>query len=134
MKKWSVLLLALTAQLGLMAQQDAKALQETARNFMSQGDYNNAVLVLNKALEQEPSNIELGKDLALAYFQKSDYPRAQAILKPLLERADADAAVYQLAGMLYKTTGDEKECDRLYKKGLKPVSYTHLTLPTKRIV
>jgi len=119
MKKWSVLILALTAQLGLMAQQDARALQETARNFMAQGDYNNAVLVLNKALEQEPSNIELGKDLTLAYFQKSDYPRAQATLKPLLERTDADAAVYQLAGMLYKTTGDEKECDRIYKKGLK---------------
>lgn len=119
MKKWHLLLLALTVQLGLMAQQDVKTLQETARNFMGQGDYNNAVLVLNKALEQEPNDIELSKDLALAYFQKSDYARAQATLKPLLERPDADAAVFQLAGMLYKTTGDEKECDRVYKKGLK---------------
>jgi len=99
--------------------QDVKALQETARGFMGQGDYNNAVLVLNKALEQEPSNLELNKDLALAYFQKSDYSRAQATLKPLLERTDADPSVYQLAGILYKTTGDEKECDRIYKKGLK---------------
>src|SRR3954470_808256 len=111
MKKWSILLLAICTQLGLMAQQDVKTLQETARNFMGQGDFNNAVLVLNKALEQEPSNIELNKDLALAYFQKSDYVRSQATLKPLLERTDADPSVYQLAGMLYKTTGDEKECD-----------------------
>ncbi|MBS1565533.1 MAG: tetratricopeptide repeat protein [Bacteroidetes bacterium] len=119
MKKWSVLILALAAQLGALAQQDVKTLQQTARNFMGQGDLNNAVLVLNKALEQEPNNLELNEDLALAYFQKSDYAKTSAILKPLLERADADANVYQMAGMLYKTTGDTKEADRVYKKGLK---------------
>jgi len=110
MKQWSVLLLALALQPGLHAQ-DVKTLQETARSFMGQGDFNNAVLVLNKALQQDPSNLEVSKDLALAYFQKSDYTRSQATVKPLLERTDADPAVYQLAGMLYKTTGDEKECD-----------------------
>ena len=110
--------MALALQPGLHAQ-DVKTLQETARSFMGQGDFNNAVLVLNKALQQDPSNLEVSKDLALAYFQKSDYTRSQATVKPLLERTDADPAVYQLAGMLYKTTGDEKECDRVYKKGLK---------------
>ncbi|HSC39318.1 MAG TPA: tetratricopeptide repeat protein [Chitinophagaceae bacterium] len=120
MKKIAGLLLALTAHMVLLAQpQDIKTLQETARGFMGQGDFNNAILVLNKALEQSPSNLELNKDLALAYFQKSDYARAQAVLKPLLERTDADASVFQLAGMLNKTTGDIKECDRIYKKGLK---------------
>src|SRR5207245_1306400 len=111
MKKIAGLLLALTAHMVLLAQpQDIKALQETARDFLGQGDFNNAILVLNKALEQSPSDLELNKDLALAYFQKSDYARAQAVLKPLMERTDADASVFQLAGMLYKTTGDIKEC------------------------
>jgi len=119
MKKTAGIVIGLLAQFALLAQQDPKTLQETARSFMGQGDYANAILVLNKALEQDPSSLELGKDLALAYFQKSDYARSQTVLKPLLERSDADAAVYQLAGMLNKTTGDIKECDRLYKKGLK---------------
>ena len=99
--------------------QDVKTQQQTARNFMMQGDYNNAVLVLNKALEQAPNNLEISKDLAMAHFYKSDYPRTQAIIKPLLERKDADAAVYQIAGMLYKALADVKEGDRIYKKGLK---------------
>ena len=43
----------------------------------------------------------------------------QAVLKPLLERTDADAEVFQLAGMMNKTTGDTKECEKVYKKGLK---------------
>jgi Tfp pilus assembly protein PilF len=99
--------------------QTVKELQETARDFSKQGDFNNAVLVLNKAHDQEPDNLSVNKDLAMAYFQKSDYPKMQAILKPLLERTDADAEVYQIAGMMNKTTGDLKECDRVYKKGLK---------------
>ncbi|MEP7277729.1 MAG: tetratricopeptide repeat protein [Bacteroidota bacterium] len=99
--------------------QDAKTLQETARNFAKEGDYSNAILVLGKAHEQEPDNMGVSKDLALAYFQKSDYPKMQGVLKPLLERPDADAEVYQLGGMLNKVTGDTKECERIYKKGLK---------------
>jgi tetratricopeptide (TPR) repeat protein len=99
--------------------QDVKELQETARNFSRQGDYSNAVLVLNKAHEQEPGNMQVSKDLALVYFQKSDYPKMQNIMKALLERQDADVEVYQLGGMMDKVTGDTKECERIYKKGLK---------------
>jgi tetratricopeptide (TPR) repeat protein len=99
--------------------QDVKTLQETARNFSKEGDFSNAILVLNKAHDLEVNNLGVSKDLALAYFQKSDYPRMQAIVKPLLERADADEEVYQLGGMLNKATGDAKECERVYKKGLK---------------
>lgn len=99
--------------------QDIKALQETARNFSKEGDFSNAVLVLNKAHELDANNLSVSKDLALAYYQKSDYPKMQTVLKPLLERPDADEEVYQLGGMLNKATGDTKECEKVYKKGLK---------------
>jgi tetratricopeptide (TPR) repeat protein len=98
--------------------QDAKTLQETARNYAKEGDFSNAVLVLNKAHEQEPNNLAISKDLALVYFQKADYPKMQLLMKPLLERPDADVETYQLGGMLNKVTGDTKECERIYKKGL----------------
>ena len=99
--------------------QDVKTLQETARDFSRQGDFANAILVLNRARDQEPNNLSVNKDLALACFQKPDLPKMQGILKPLLERPDADAEVFQLAGMMNKAFGDEKECERVYKKGLK---------------
>ncbi len=120
MKTFISLLFISLLQLPLHAQtQDVKSLHETAGNFMKQGDFANAILVLNKALELEPNNIDLSKDLAMAYFQKNDLPKTQAVIKPLLERPDADASIYQLAGMLYKGTNDLKECERIYKKGLK---------------
>ncbi len=108
----------IAGSLGVCAQ-DAKALQETARNFSKDGDFSNAILVLNKAHDLDVNNISISKDLALAYYQKSDYPKMQGVLKPLLERPDADVEVYQLGGMLNKATGDTKECERVYKKGLK---------------
>jgi len=108
----------LACNAGLFAQ-DVKTLQETAHNFIKDGDFSNAVLVLNKAHEQDPNNLSISKDLALTYYQKSDYPKMQATMKPLLERPDADVEVYQLGGMLYKAIADNKEADRVYKKALK---------------
>jgi Tfp pilus assembly protein PilF len=99
--------------------QDVKTLQETAGDFSRQGDFNNAILVLNKAHELEPNNLSVNKSLALAYFQKSDYPKMQSVLKPMLEREDADAEVFQMAGLMNKTTGDIKEAEKVYKRGLK---------------
>ena len=119
MKKAAGLIYLLLAFVLVSRAQTVKELQQTARDFFRQGDFNNAILVLNKAHDQEPNNLGVSKDIALAYFQKSDYPRMQSTLKPLLERPDADAEVYQLAGMLNKTTGDLKECEQVYKKGLK---------------
>jgi Tetratricopeptide repeat len=98
---------------------DPQQLQETARSFMRQQDYTNAILILNKALQQAPNDLELNKDLFIAYYQKNDLPKAQNVLKPLVERNDADAAVYQMAGMFYKATNDLKEGERIYKKGIK---------------
>ena len=120
MKKTACILICfLIAGCPVLFAQDAKALQETARNFSKEGDFSNAVLVLNKAHEQDPGNLSVSKDLALAYYQKSDYPKMQTVLKGLLERPDADEEVYQLGGMLNKATGDAKECEKLYKRGLK---------------
>jgi Tfp pilus assembly protein PilF len=119
MKKIIVLLMFAIGINAIAQQQDVKTLQETARTFSKQGDYNNAILVLSKALEQEPNNLSVTKDLSLAYYQKADYGQAKSVITGVIDRPDADAAVFQIAGMLYKTTGEVKECDKIYKKALK---------------
>jgi Flp pilus assembly protein TadD len=50
--------------------------QETARNFMKGGDWDNAILVLNRALQSDPKNLELQKDLDFSYYYKRDYAHA----------------------------------------------------------
>ena len=99
--------------------QSAKDLEETARSFMQQADYANAILVLNRAIQMEPRNLDIAKDLSLSYYMQQDNVKALEIIKPLLDRDDADDQCYQIAGNIYKQLQQVKECDKLYRKGIK---------------
>lgn len=101
------------------AQDDVKTLQETARTFMRSGDYDNAILVFKRALQKEPSSLELQKDLAMTYYLKRDFVNALAGVEDLIERDDADVVTFQIAGNVYKALEEVKECEKMYKKGLK---------------
>lgn len=119
-QKLSSLLACLVVAMAVMGQdQDPKTLQETARTFQRQGDYANAILVLNRALQQKPEDLELRKDLAFSYYLQRDYVKALAAAKPLPERADADVQCFQILGLVYKAIEERKECEKLYKAGLK---------------
>ena len=99
--------------------QNVTDLQNSARTFMQKGDFANAILVLNNATQLEPKNIQVSKDLALAFYYQNNYTKALEIIKPLLDRDDADDQCYQIAGNIYKQLDQEKECDKLFRKGLK---------------
>src|SRR6476469_765417 len=101
------------------AQAQEQNQQETARSFMKQGDWDNAILVLNRAVQADPNNLDLQKDLILSYYYKRDYANALEKVKTALDRDDADVAVYQMAGNVYKALEQPKEADKLYKRGLK---------------
>lgn len=99
-------------------EQSAKELYETAKTFMRQGDYDNAILVIKRALEKDPNNLEMLKDLAFLHFLKRDYAQAMEVGKPLIERPDADVPTFQILGLTYKAIAEYKECRKLYKKAL----------------
>ena len=99
--------------------QTAAELQATAKSFMQQGDYANAVLVLNRATQMEPKNIDITKDLAMGYYMQKNNNKALELIKPLLDREDADDQCYQIAGIIYQQQGQTKDCEKLYHKGIK---------------
>lgn len=101
------------------SQQNADTLRETARMFMQQGDLDNAILVLNKAAELKPNDIDILRDQAYANYLRRDYAKALEIGKTLIEKPKADVQSFQILGMVYKAIADYKEADKLYKKGLK---------------
>lgn len=94
-------------------------LQETAKSFMRQGDYANAILVLNRAVQQSPNNVSLAKDLAMSYYYQKDNVKALEIIKPVLDNEAADDQCYQIAGNIYKQLQQVKDCEKLFKKGIK---------------
>jgi len=99
--------------------QTAQELQETARSFMQQGDFSNASLVLSRAYALEPQNLEIGKDLALNYYFQKENKKALEIIKPLIEREDADDQCFQIAGNIYYKLGEPKESEKAYRNGIK---------------
>ena len=98
---------------------DANALHETARDFIKKGDYDNALLVLNRAITIEPDNKDLKKDLLYASYLKRDFAKAIEVGDLLIKRPDADVQTYQMLGLAYKAIADNKEAEKLYKGGLK---------------
>lgn len=117
MKKYLLLLFSFSLFASAFAQEQST--QETARGFMRSGDWDNAILVLNRALQLDPQNLDLQKDLAMSYYYKRDYAKALDRVKPMLDRSDADEVVYQIGGNVYKALEEVKEADKMYKKGLK---------------
>ena len=99
--------------------EEVKTLQETARTFMRTGDFDNAIIVLNRALQKDNKNLELQKDLVMSYYLKRDYEKALDGVKVLIDRDDADVITYQIAGNVYKALEQVKDCDKMYKKALK---------------
>ncbi|MFM2358947.1 MAG: hypothetical protein RLY16_940 [Bacteroidota bacterium] len=99
--------------------QTAKELQENGRAFLQQADFSNAILVLNRAKQLEPQNIDISKDLALAYYFQKDNNKALEIILPVLATDEADDQCFQIAGNIYGQLGDIKECEKIHKKGLK---------------
>lgn len=100
------------------AQPQDQTLQETARSFMRTGDFDNAILVLTRAIDGDKNNLELQKDLALAFYYKRDYAKALDVVKMMLEN-EPDVVSYQIGGNVYKALEEAKEAEKMYKKALK---------------
>ena len=118
MKKIFLLGITICLQTILLAQ-DVAELQRNAKAYMQKGDHANAILILNRALVLQPGNLELSKDLGLKYYYAKEYVKAIDVIKPLLDRNDADDQCFQIAGDSYWAIEQFKDCEKVYKKGIK---------------
>ena len=120
MKKFLFAIVCCILTLGAFAQQnDVEKLHENAKVFMQQGDYANAALILARALQKDPKNIPIAKDLALNYYLQKENAKALNIIKPLLDNNKADDQLYQIAGTIYKSLNQVKDAEKIYKKAIK---------------
>jgi tetratricopeptide (TPR) repeat protein len=113
------ILLLIALNLPSIAQDDAASLQSSAKAYMRQGDFSNAIMVLNRALKQSPNNLAILEDLAFSYYLQKNYSMALETARPLVERKDADEQAYQILGLVYNALEERKDCEKMYKQGLK---------------
>lgn len=99
--------------------QDAKELYNTATGFIRTGDYSNAILVLNQALQLEPDNFEYKKQLGFTFYLKGDLVKAKSVIEPLLNSKEADVQVFQIAGNIFIGREEWKAAQRIYERGIR---------------
>ncbi|SFE28112.1 Tetratricopeptide repeat-containing protein [Chitinophaga sp. CF118] len=115
----TMLFVGLLFSSAIASAQDSKELYNTATSFIRDGDYANAILVLNQALQMEPDNVEFRKQLGFAYYLQGDMSKSKNIIESLLNKKEADAQLYQIAGNIYQARQEWKTAQKLYEKGLK---------------
>jgi tetratricopeptide (TPR) repeat protein len=100
------------------SQQDAKKIYASAKEFLRQGDIENAEIFLRDGLKIEPYNYVMLKDLAFVDYLKKDYKASIEICNNIIERPDVDEQAFQILGNNYKATEQLKECTKTYRTGL----------------
>jgi outer membrane protein assembly factor BamD (BamD/ComL family) len=101
--------------LSFVEAQPMSDLHKTAKNLMIEGDYENATLVFNKLLNNEPNNIAAQKDLAYLHYLKKDYSKSIEISKRFIDELSVEEKDYQILGLNYKAQGNYKECEKMYR-------------------
>ncbi len=99
--------------------QDAAELYKTATGFQRTGDYSNAILVFNQALQLDPDNFETKKQLAYTYYLKGDMNKAKTIIDPLLNKKEVDVQAFQIAGNIYVSREEWKTAQKIYERALR---------------
>jgi tetratricopeptide (TPR) repeat protein len=120
MKKTLLLFFAIALQ-QLATAQSAKELHETAKTFMRTGDHANAIIVLNRALQMEPANLQFTKDLALSYYFQRDNTNALKTIATVLDTDASDDQTFQIAGLIYKQGNMAKDAEKMYRKAIKKI-------------
>ena len=100
-------------------QDDVNTLHENAKAFMRQGDYANATLILTRAFQQDPQNLDIAKDLAMTYYLQKENEKALNTIKPFVDNNNADDQTYQLTATFYRALANDKEAEKIYKRAIK---------------
>lgn len=118
MKQWVLSIFFLAGSVSLFAQ-NAEDVIKSARDFSMKGDPENAILVLKNGLEKYPDNSEIMQELAMTYYSTQRNPQAMEAIKPLLASAKPEETVFQIAGLIYRSSQLPKEAEKNYKAGIK---------------
>ncbi|MHB1921434.1 MAG: tetratricopeptide repeat protein [Chitinophagaceae bacterium] len=98
---------------------ESAELFSTAQKFLNSGDYSNAIIVLNQAIQADPENLSYRQELALTYYLRQDFGRAFQIIRPLVNNQEANSETFQIAGNIDQARQDFNGAEKIYTLGLK---------------
>jgi hypothetical protein len=110
---------------------DVKRMQESARSYLSRGDYANAIMMYSQAVRQSPTDVSLRRDLAYTYFLSGDAKKAKEIIDPVVSSSAADEQTYQVASAVENALGNTGKAKRLLNEGISKYANSGLLYNSK---
>lgn len=117
--KQLIIIFSLLITFSFAEAQTPKELYKAAREYLMQGDLDNAIVSYNALLKQDPDNIDALNDYLYVLVLNKDYAKAIELGKQLIAKPKANEQSYQTFGLAYKGKAAYKEAEDLYKEGLK---------------
>jgi len=86
--------------------------------FMSNGEFNEAISLINAILEEYPNNIILMLDLAYNYANLSRYDKAIELYTKIIELAPENSSGYTGLWFIYRKQGKNEAAIKEFTKGI----------------
>ena len=86
--------------------------------LMSNGEFNEAISLINPILEEYPNNIILMLDLAYSYANLSRYEKAVDLYTKIIELAPENSSGYTGLGFIYRKQGKNEAAIKEFTKGI----------------
>ena len=124
MKKLVAIIIVITISLSLVSCGSAKQSEmswqdylDLGQKYLLDGDYEQAIVAFEKAIEIEPNNVEAYIGLASAYIAIGDTENAVAVLKEALQIDDGAVTVYASLSEAYLMQDDYDSAIDILQKG-----------------
>ncbi len=85
----------------------------------NEGRISNAVMLLKKAVEQDPGSIFLKKELAVLYLHQEDNEKALQVVEDILKQDPDSVDALILAATIQKTLNKDADTKQIYERVLK---------------
>ena len=106
------------ARRGVELKPDYAAFRVLGSAYLDAGRIEEAIPILEKAMELNPDGLQARLSLARAYARQGRYDLALARYQELLQRASTNAKLHVEAGAVFQRAGRKQEAIALYRKAL----------------
>ena len=121
LKLFGLILILTTSQITFGQTNKEKALEKgkKAIQLEDEGNFKEAIALLEEAQKLDPDYIDYPYELGYAYYAQKDYKKAAKYLESLLKNPNVYDQVFQLLGNCYDDMGKSDKALETYDAGLK---------------
>lgn len=98
---------------------EAEQLYQTARNYLNNGNFAQAIASYQQAIQLAPGKVLLYRDMAQALLLSGNTGQAEKVINSILEKDRGDEGTYQIAANIQAAYQRPRAAEKVLNQGLK---------------